>query len=164
MNGETIYNLIKDFSIGERRKYFKTITPEQKIDYDKYNQKIRQKKFYSDPKNKERWNMERRDYKQMKRQEDPAIYREANKRDVKNFRMREQTKEQEIKEKKATEVLANNIKMKLARNKMNILKDEKRKVLKEEAKAERQLKKIKIDQKREANRIYMKEYRAKKNL
>ena len=110
MNGETIYNLIKDFSIGERRKYFKTITPEQKIDYDKYNQKIRQKKFYSDPKNKERWNMERRDYKQMKRQEDPAIYREANKRDVKNFRMREQTKEQEIKEKKATEVLANNIK------------------------------------------------------
>lgn len=39
--GESIYNQIKDYSIGERKAFFKTIPKEHKELYDKYNTYIR---------------------------------------------------------------------------------------------------------------------------
>jgi|LakMenEpi03Aug12_release.lakeMendotaPanAssembly.Ray.scaffolds.fasta_scaffold331443_1 hypothetical protein len=107
MNGEEIYNQISKMTLGERRKYLQTVTPEQKIEYQKYNQKVRQAKFYSNSENKAYWNMHRRDYKQAMRKQEPDIYREANKRDVKNFREREKAKEEALKEKQAVSVVKN---------------------------------------------------------
>jgi hypothetical protein len=152
MDGEGIYNHILKMTIGERRKYFQTITPEQKIEYQRYNQKMRQAKFYSNAENKAYWNMYRRDYKAGMRKQDPSIYREANRIDVHNFREREKAKEQALKEKQAISVVENDIK----------INETIRKDLKEEALKEREAKKAIKEKKLEAKRAYMREYRAKK--
>ena len=154
MDGEGIYNHISKMTIGERRKYLQTVTPEQKIEYHKYNQKVRQAKFYSNAENKAYWNMHRRDYKQAMRKQEPDIYREANKRDVKNFREREKAKEEALKEKQAVSVVENEKK----------INEVSREGLKQEAIKERETKKALREKELEAKRVYMQKYRAKKKV
>ncbi len=64
--------------------------------------------------------MERRNYKQAVSQHEPSIYREANKRDIKNFREREKAKEHKIK-KNGSFTSYCQYKMKKARNKIHVL-------------------------------------------
>jgi len=76
MNGEEIYNKIKDYMIMERKEYFKTITAEERKAYNNYGNKIRVYRLRNkDPK---KYREDQQKLMKEKRAKDPIKNKELN--------------------------------------------------------------------------------------
>ena len=91
--------------------------------YNKESNKARKAKFNLNLENKEKLNEHRRNYIEEQRKEQPEVFKERNVKDVKNFRLREKEKLDNIQKKlKSVDVLTNALKNKKARMELQKLK------------------------------------------
>jgi hypothetical protein len=125
-----IYEIAQSKGIGERKVYLSTLTEIEKGYYKKEVNKANQKNFLKKPENKVRYNMERRDNIERKRQEEKEKMAEQNRKDVKAFREREKELKSQIEAKikaqieaKAKEEKANEVLAKQAKEKADIIND-----------------------------------------
>jgi hypothetical protein len=131
MGGEYYYNEANNqINPREKREYLASLTPEQRKEYDKYYNKIRQRKFLLNNENRERTNKIRLEHIRELRTspETSEEMKQQNIKDVKNFRLRQKAKQQEILNKiNATNKINEAIKAKKAREELKELKELKRK-------------------------------------
>jgi hypothetical protein len=131
MGGEYYYNEANNqINAREKREYLARLTAEQRKEYDKYYNKIRQRKFLLNNENRERTNKIRLEYIRELRSnpETSEEMKEQNIKDVKNYRLRQKTKEQEILNKvNAINKISDAIKSKKARDDVKKLKELKEK-------------------------------------
>ena len=131
MGGEYYYNEANNqINAREKREYLARLTPEQRKEYDKYSNKLRQRKFLSNTENRERTNEIRlKHIKELRTNPETSDeMKQQNIKDVKNFRLRQKTKEQEILNKlNAMNKISEAIKSKKARDELNKLKELKEK-------------------------------------
>lgn len=125
---QEIYKTAREKTPADRKEYLKSLTETERGFYEKEANKARQKKFNQDPKNVERYNMERRDNIAQKRKEEPIKMAKQNLKDVKAFRERQKQMKEEIEAKlKAKQSLTDAIKARKARIEIKKLKEEKQK-------------------------------------
>ena len=83
-------------SQGDVKEYMGRLTKEQKAELSKYRTLLRQRRFNKNDINKETYNIIRKDYITNKRATEPEKMAEQNRKDVRNHRLRNKEKEQEI--------------------------------------------------------------------
>ena len=121
---QEIYIIAREKTPADRREYLNKLSKVDQEYYKKEDNKARQKKFNRDPKNVERYNMERRDNIARMRLDDPITMAEQNLKDVKAFRLRQKQIKDEIEAKlKAKQSLTDAIKAKKARTELKQLKE-----------------------------------------
>jgi len=109
MDTKTLYELIQSKpNLTEKKRFIQTLTEEQKKEYTKYSNKIRQAKFASNPENKEKYNKVRAEYKKEIREKEPEKHKILNIKYVADYRQREKEKDAEDK-KKEMPVLTKNL-------------------------------------------------------
>ncbi len=89
MGGEYYYNEANNqINAREKREYLARLTPEQRKEYDKYSNKLRQRKFLSNTENRERTNEIRlKHIKELRTNPETSDeMKQQNIKDVKNFR------------------------------------------------------------------------------
>ena len=132
---QEIYQIARGKSLTDRKAYLQSLTEQERDFYKKEDNKMRQKKFNTNPENKDKYNDIRKTYIETSRQENPELFSERNVRDVKAFREREKAKLLQIQTKlKANQTLTDAIKNRKARKELELLKKEK--VLKQQEKNE----------------------------
>ena len=122
---QEIYQIARGKSLTDRKAYLQSLTEQERDFYKKEDNKMRQKKFNTNPENKDKYNDIRKTYIESSRQENPELFSERNVRDVKAFRVREKTKLLKIQTKlKANQTLTDAIKNRKARKELELLKKE----------------------------------------
>ena len=122
---QEIYQIARGKSLTDRKAYLQSLTEQERDFYKKEDNKMRQKKFNTNPENKEKYNDIRKTYIESSRQDNPELFSERNVRDVKAFREREKTKLLQIQTKlKANQTLTDAIKNRKARKELEQLKKE----------------------------------------
>ena len=141
MDGKYFYELMQDqLTNADKRVLLSTLTPEQKLLYTRYGNKIRQQKFNAKPEKKEEYNNKRKEYIAEQRAQKPEIFQERNVKDVRAYRSRNKAKEQELNNKvKAVNTLTDVIRARKARKEMEALK----KIKEQKAEEEKQKKEAK---------------------
>ena len=108
MDTKTSYELIQSKTdLTEKKRFIKTLTEEQKKEYTKYSNKIRQAKFASNPENKEKYNKVRSEYKKEIREKEPEKHKILNIKYVADYRQREKEKEAEDKKEEMKQLTKN---------------------------------------------------------
>ena len=127
MDGKYFYEMANSqLNMTDRKLYLSTLTAEQRLLYTRYGAKLRQSKFNAKPEKREEYNEKRKDYKIVKRAEDPKKYQELNIKDVRAFRAREKAKQEAILNKlNAGKILTDAIRARKARKAMEIAAIEK---------------------------------------
>ncbi len=121
-----IYAIASNMNLKDRREYLKSLSVQERDLYNKESNKARQAKFNLNSENKEKLNEHRRKYIEEQRKEQPEVFKERNVKDVKNFRLREKEKLDNIQKKlKSVDVLTNALKNKKARMELQKLKQDK---------------------------------------
>lgn len=166
-SGYKYYMEIEDqTSPGDVKEYMGRLTKEQKAELAKYRTLLRQRRFAKKDDNKEIYNNIRKEYITNKRASEPEKMAAQNRKDVKNHRLRNKAKEQEIliklKQTEAKQTITDAIRARKARAQL--------KELAEKAKTKTEIKDIlnsiidtipkKAQQKR--NKEAVKRHRAKK--
>jgi hypothetical protein len=122
MDGKYFYEMANSqLNMTDRKLYLSTLTAEQRLLYTRYGAKLRQSKFNAKPEKREEYNEKRKDYKIVKRAEEPKKYQELNIKDVRAFRAREKAKQEAILNKlNAGKILTDAIRARKARKAMQI--------------------------------------------
>ncbi len=120
---QEIYQIARGKSLTDRKAYLQSLTEQERDFYKKEDNKMRQKKFNTNPENKDKYNDIRKTYIESSRQENPELFSERNVRDVKSFREREKAKLLQI-QAKANQTLTDAIKNMKARRELEQLKKE----------------------------------------
>lgn len=81
---------------GDQKDYLARLTETQKADLNKYKTLLRQRKFSSQDNNKEIYNAKRQEHITHLRTTEPEKMAQQNRKDVKNYKLRNKAKEQEI--------------------------------------------------------------------
>ena len=117
MDIEKLYNTVRSIEdIGERKRYLKTLTEEERKAYNKYSNEINCKKYNNNPENKKKYNEIRKNHVAKERKEEPEQYQEQNIKDLRTFR-------EKVKKKKALIIISNAIRTKKAREELKRRKD-----------------------------------------
>lgn len=117
--GEVLYH--QALKATDRRIFVMSLSQADKILYNRYKNKINQKKYLENPENRKKTNQIRKEHISTLRQIEPDKMKKQNLKDVKAFREREKQK-LELIQNKAKSVLTNAIKNKKARQELDKLK------------------------------------------
>ena len=92
MTGEELYNIVQKLETRkEQLEYIRNMTTTEKKEYEKYQTKLRQRKFNADANNRARMNLERKEYIAKLRAEQPVKMKEVNRIHNKDYRERLKT-------------------------------------------------------------------------
>jgi hypothetical protein len=128
MNGKDIYEQYNLLSLNAKKDFLKSLNDDERILLNRYRVKLRQDKFKENKDNVEKYNEIRKEHIKKIRTNDKTkdFYKEKNKRDVKNFRIREKEQKAIIDAKlNLGNKLTDAIKAKKARQELIKLKNEK---------------------------------------
>ena len=170
MDIKEIYDKVNKLTLGDKKKALAQLTPEQKKEFDKYNNKQRQAKYLNKLKHDDLTKYE--EIKQIKNNNKKKLlenpdkkeeYKAKNINDVKKFRLNEKKKLEDIKKIQATNIIINALKTKKAKKQLQELKQNKQEQHIEIVKdiLNDVISNIPIESDKDKKRRYMREWRAK---
>jgi len=131
-----LYEKVCKLSLTDKKKTLAQLTPDQKKEFDKYNNKQRQKKYIQsiaihNPDKLEHLKLIKKEnkIKLLQNPETKNIYKLKNISDVKKFRDNQKKLIDDIIKKNAIHIIINAIKYKIAKQKLNLFKIQKEKKL-----------------------------------
>lgn len=155
MDIKDLYDKVSNLSLADKKKTLAQLSPEDKKEFDKFNNKQRQAKYLNKLKSNDLDKFEQlksiknNNKKKLLQNPDKNIeYKSKNIISVKKFRLNEKIKLDDLKRSHAISIIINAIKSFLAKKKLNYLRQSK----------------LSKDLLKEKRRIYMRNWRAKQKL